>query len=76
MNKQQALKILGLAELTDYKITKIYENGFKAIRTNEWIKTELYCEVFCDPANIDRYINADTLYEYVTIAKMVIERYK
>lgn len=76
MNKQQALRILGYAEIPGYKITKIYLNGFKAIRSNEWCKTELYCEIFCDPDKIEQYINADTVFQYASIATMQIERYK
>lgn len=73
MTRQDAKKILTLSTNTDYRVTKIYENGFKAVRTNEWIKTELYCEVFTDDvAIIDEY----NLYDYISIATMVIERYK
>ena len=73
MNKQDAKKILALSTNTDYRVTKVYENGFKAVRTNEWIKTELYCEVFTDDvAILDDY----NLYDHISIATMVIERYK
>ena len=68
----QAEWILKLSDNTDYIVTRCYENGFMAQRTNEWIKSELYCEVFTDPEKIDR----NNLYDHISIATMVIERYK
>lgn len=73
MNKQDAMRLLDLSGHEDYKITKIYENGFKAIRTNEWIKSELYCEVLTD--NV-KSINENNYYDLISIAVMVIERYQ
>ena len=68
----QAERLLKLSDNSDYIVTQCYENGFKAQRTNEWIKTELYCEVFTDPDRLDQA----NLYDYISIATMVIERYK
>lgn len=72
MTKDKAMRILSLTDYTDYKVVKVYENGFKAVRTNEWFKGELYCELFCDADKID----ADNVYRFTSIATMVIERYK
>ena len=72
LTKKQAELILHYTEYDDYKVTKIYENGFKATRTNEWIKSELYCNVFVDFADI----NVNHIYSQVTIVTMVLERYK
>ena len=69
---ENAQYILSLTDYSDYTIDTVYENGFKAVRTNEWIKTELYCEVFSE---INR-INRDNVYSHISIATMVIERYK
>lgn len=73
MSKKDAKRILDMAEYGDYKVTKIYENGFKAIRTNEWCKTELYCEILTSDVNM---INESNLYSFLSIAVMVVERYK
>ena len=72
LTKKQAEFILQYTDYNDYKVTKIYENGFKAIRTNEWVKTELYCEVYVNFADI----NVNHLYSQVAIVTMVLERYK
>lgn len=73
MSKKDAKRILDITEYGDYKVTKIYENGFKAIRTNEWCKTELYCEILADDVN---KIDEDNFYYKASIAVMVVERYK
>lgn len=73
MSKKDAKRILDITEYRDYKVTKIYENGFKAIRTNEWCKTELYCEILADDVN---EIDEDNFYYKASIAVMVVERYK
>ena len=73
MSKKDAKRILDITEYRDYKVTKIYENGFKAVRTNERCKTELYCEILADDVN---KIDKDNFYYNVSIAVMVVERYK
>lgn len=73
MTRQDAKRLLMVTRYADYRVSKIYVNGFKAVRTNEWIKTELYCEVFTDDVAI---IDEDNFWNYISIATMVIERYK
>ena len=72
LTKEQATNLLRMADYADYKVTKIYENGFKAIRTNEWIKSELYCEL------LHNYncINQENIIYNTVIITMVVERYK
>lgn len=73
MSKKDAKRILDMAYYGDYKVTKVYENGFKAIRTNEWCKTELYCEILTSDVNT---IDEGNFYNLTSIAVMVVERYK
>lgn len=73
MSKKDAKRILDITGYRNYKVTKVYENGFKAIRTNEWCKTELYCEILTDDVN---KIDEDNYPSFLSIAIMVIERYK
>lgn len=69
---EQANRILNLIEHGDYNVSMIFENGFRATRTNEWFKGEITVEVLEDV----KTINENNVFEMVSYAVIVLERYK
>lgn len=63
MTNEVAQELLKSYGYDDYTITNLYEDSFKAVRTNEWVKSEL---------NVSYFPWSETT-SFVT---HVIERYK
>lgn len=69
---EQANRVLKLLGYNDYSVSMVFENGFRATRTNEWFKGEMTVELLTDP----REINIDNIFEYVSYAIIKLETYK
>lgn len=72
ITESEATRILKITSNSDYEVTTIFENGFKAIRKNEWILSEMNVELFTNTVNITQ----DNWYEFVTYCVLVLKRYK
>lgn len=72
ITESEATRILKITCNSDYEVTTIFENGFKAIRKNEWILSEMNVELFTNTVNITQ----DNWYEFVTYCVLVLKRYK
>ena len=72
ITESKAISILKYIGLSDYEVTTIFENGFKGIRKNEWILSEINVEVFTCAENI----TADNWPMYVSYSVLVLKRYK
>ena len=72
ITENEANRILKCIRLSDYEVTTIFENGFKGIRKNEWILSEINVEVFTETKNI----TSDNWSSYVTYCVLVLKRYK
>ena len=60
MTMKLAKRLLEEYGYDDYEITDLYEDSFKAVRTNEWMKSELHVSYFGSVASfvvhvIERY---------------------
>lgn len=72
ITESEATRVLKCIQLSDYEVTTIFENGFKGIRKNEWILSEINVEIFTDINNI----TCDNWASYITYCVLVLKRYK
>lgn len=52
MTREIANYILKVTDYSDYEVTDVYEDSFRAIRKNEWILSELNVEFMPDIRDI------------------------
>lgn len=65
-------KILDMMGIQGYTVTAIYEQSFRAIRTNEYIVSEINVELMIEP----ELINYHNLWQMVSMVTHVLRRFK
>lgn len=65
-------KILDMMAIQGYTVTAIYEQSFRAIRTNEYIVSEINVELMIEP----ELINYHNLWQMVSMVTHVLRRFK